>query len=318
VTFANAAAARFTVESATSITATTAAHAAGVVDVTVTTPGGSARAGSAFAYLNPPGAVASQPPKPTITAVSPTFGDTSGGTSVTVIGTNFTGVNSVTFGGTLATAYSINSDSSITATTPSHAAGTVDVAATTPQGTTVAKWAFTYRPGATSRRLCGSETEFSELNAQVQRNPDDVGALYNRALLCAKNNDFKAAIDDFDEVLRRSPKDADVLNNSCWARAMIGDLDTALSQCDEALKLRPQYADAFDSRGLVKLKLARYAAAIDDYNSALKLNPKQASSLYGRGIAKLRSGSTAGNSDIAAARALSPGIADEFAAYGIR
>jgi tetratricopeptide (TPR) repeat protein len=74
-----------------------------------------------------------------------------------------------------------------------------------------------------------------------------------------------------------------------------------------------------DSRGLVNLKLSLYTAAIDDYDAALKLNPKQASSLYGRGIAKLMSGSSAaGNSYIAAAKAINPGIADEFGGYGIR
>jgi uncharacterized caspase-like protein/Flp pilus assembly protein TadD len=318
VTFANSAAARFTVESATSITATTAAHAAGVVDVAVMTPGGTARAGAVFAYVEAP-SPASPQARPTITAVSPTFGNTTGGTRVTITGANFTGVSSVTFGGTAASTYTVNSGSSITATAPAHAAGTVDVAATSAQGTTVAKWAFTYSPPATAGRLCGGESELSELNAQLQRNPDDVDALYKRALLCAKNNDFKAAIDDFEGVLRRNPQNADALNNSCWARAITGDLDTALKHCDEALKIRPQYVDAFDSRGLVKLKLSRYAAAIDDYNSALKLNPKQASSLYGRGIAKLRSGSAAaGNSDIEAAKALNPSVADDFAGYGIR
>ena len=69
-----------------------------------------------------------------------------------------------------------------------------------------------------------------------------------------------------------------------------------------------------DSRGLVKLKLS---LAIDDYDAALKLNPKQASSLYGRGIAKLRSGSSAaGNSDIAAAKAINPASPTSLAAMG--
>jgi Flp pilus assembly protein TadD len=318
VTFANVAAATVSVQSATSIIATAPSHAPGVVDVVVTTPGGTARAGAAFAYVEPP-APSPQQPRPSISAISPAFGDTTGGTSVTITGTNFSGVSSVTFGGTVASTYTVNSGSSITATAPAHAAGTVDVAAVTSQGTTIAKSAFTYSPPAAPRRLCGSESELSEVNAQLQRNPDDVGALYRRGLLCAKNNDLKSAINDFDEVLRRTPRDAEALNNSCWVRAVSGDLDTALKHCDEALKIRPQYVDAFDSRGLVKLKQSQYAAAIDDYNSALKLNPKQASSLYGRGIAKLRSGSSSsGNNDIAAAKALSPGIADEFSGYGVR
>jgi Caspase domain/IPT/TIG domain/Tetratricopeptide repeat len=318
VTFAGVPAERFTVDNATSITAVTAAHAAGAVDVVVATPGGAATAGAVFTYVEPPSPLPLQA-KPTIAGVAPASGDTAGGTRVTITGTNFAGVSSVTFGGAVASAYSVNSSTSITATTPAHAAGTVDVAANTSRGTTVAKSVFTYAPAAPPRRLCGNSPELSELNTRLQQNPDDVGALYKRGQLCAKNNDLMAAINDFDKVLLRNPKDADALNNSCWVRALTGDLDTALKQCDESLQIRPDNVDALDSRGLVKLKLSLYTAAINDYDAALKLNPKQASSLYGRGIAKLRSGSSsAGNSDIAAAKTISPGIADEFGGYGIR
>jgi hypothetical protein len=318
VAFANVPAASFTVESASSISATTAAHAAGAVDVAVTTPGGTAITGAAFSYIEPASPTPPQP-RPTISSIAPTFGDTAGGTSVTITGTNLAAVSSVTFGGAVAPSYRVNSATSITATTPAHGAGSVDVAATNAQGTSVAKSAFTYAVPSPPRRACGTDAELADINARLQRNPDDANAFYKRGLLCAKNNDLRAAISDFDEVLRRDPKDADALNNSCWVRAITGELDTALRQCDEALRIRPQYVDAFDSRGLVKLKLSLYASAIDDYDAALRLNPKQASSLYGRGIAKLRSGSgSAGNSDIAAAKVINPAIADEFASYGIR
>ena len=41
-------------------------------------------------------------------------------------------------------------------------------------------------------------------------------------------------------------------------------------------------------------------------------------SLYGRGIARVKSGEVeAGNADIAAAKAVSPGIAEEFAGNGV-
>jgi hypothetical protein len=60
-------------------------------------------------------------------------------------------------------------------------------------------------------------------------------------------------------------------------------------------------------------------SAIADYDAALKIKPNQASSLYGRGIGKLRIGKAAeGKADIAAAKAINSGIADEFASYGIR
>ena len=85
-------------------------------------------------------------PAPTITAngVSPNTGSTSGGTSVTITGSGFTGVTTgVTFGGTAAS-FTVNNTSQITATTPAHAAGTVDVVVITGAGTATASAAFTY------------------------------------------------------------------------------------------------------------------------------------------------------------------------------
>ena len=72
---------------------------------------------------------------PTVTQVSPNSGSTSGGTSVTIAGTNFTGATAVTFGSTNATNFAVNSPTQITATSPAEAAGTVDVMVTTPGGT---------------------------------------------------------------------------------------------------------------------------------------------------------------------------------------
>jgi len=83
---------------------------------------------------------------PTVTAVSPTSGPTSGGTSVAITGTNFTGVSAVTFGGTAASGFTYNSATSITATAPAGTAGTVDVRVTTGGGTSAITAAdqFTY------------------------------------------------------------------------------------------------------------------------------------------------------------------------------
>ncbi|MDN4633256.1 putative Ig domain-containing protein, partial [Sphingomonas sp. PsM26] len=68
VSFGSTAATGFTVDSATQITATAPAASAGVVDVTVTTPGGTSatNASTQFTYAQPPAA-------PTITATPPTL-----------------------------------------------------------------------------------------------------------------------------------------------------------------------------------------------------------------------------------------------------
>ena len=135
VTVGGAAATSVVVVSATSITAVTPAGAAGAQSVAVTTEGGTATKANAFTYV----VLA-----PTIASVSPTSGAISGGTAITITGTNLTGASSVTVGGVAATSLVVVSATSVTAVTPSGTAGAKAVAVTTAGGTATKANAFTY------------------------------------------------------------------------------------------------------------------------------------------------------------------------------
>ena len=69
-------------------------------------------------------------PAPTVTSVSPNSGTTTGGTAVTITGTNFAAGATVTFGTTAATNVAVVSGTTITATTPAGSAGAVTVTVT--------------------------------------------------------------------------------------------------------------------------------------------------------------------------------------------
>ena len=71
-------------------------------------------------------------PAMTVAGVTPASGTTAGGTAVTISGTNFVSGATVTFGGTAATNVAFVSATSLTATTPAHAAGAVHVVVTNP------------------------------------------------------------------------------------------------------------------------------------------------------------------------------------------
>jgi hypothetical protein len=71
---------------------------------------------------------------PIVTDVNPNGGLTTGGTEVVITGTEFDGATAVTFGGTAASTFTVDSDTQITATAPAHAAATVQVQVTTAAG----------------------------------------------------------------------------------------------------------------------------------------------------------------------------------------
>src|SRR5438128_3899256 len=84
----------FTTIRSSTLTVTTPAHAAGAVDVVVTTSGGTATSTGGYTYLA----------APTSTSISPASAPVAGGqSSVVITGTNLSGATSVTFGGTAAT-----------------------------------------------------------------------------------------------------------------------------------------------------------------------------------------------------------------------
>jgi hypothetical protein len=86
------------------------------------------------------------PPVLSLISISPTAGRTTGGTAVTIKGTGFQSGATVTFGGNAATKVTIVSTTSITASTPPHATGTVNVTVTNPNGQSATLLnAFTYR-----------------------------------------------------------------------------------------------------------------------------------------------------------------------------
>jgi hypothetical protein len=73
---------------------------------------------------------------PTVTGISPASGSAAGGTSVTITGTGFTNATVVSFGGAVASSFTANSDTQITAVSPA-GAGTVDVTVGTTSGNSV-------------------------------------------------------------------------------------------------------------------------------------------------------------------------------------
>ncbi len=139
--------AEFTAVSATQITATAPFQVAGTVDVVVMTFSGVSATSLADQYTHLTVA-------PTVTGVSPNGGLTSGGDTITITGTGFTGAIYVSFGTVTTYGVTVNSDTSITLFSPIGAAGTVDVTVTTPSGTSATGAAdeFAYSAASGARR----------------------------------------------------------------------------------------------------------------------------------------------------------------------
>jgi hypothetical protein len=107
---------------------------------------------------------------PTVTSVSPASGPAAGGTGVTITGTNLENASAVKFGAAAAGSFTVESPTTITASSPA-GTGTVDVIVTTPGGTSTTGAAdhFTYiQPPSATTEPAGAITQTGALlNAHV-------------------------------------------------------------------------------------------------------------------------------------------------------
>ncbi len=164
----------FTVDTDSQITVTgVLAHAAGGVPVDVVTGSGTSNSVTYF-YVTP---------APTLTSLTPSTGFTTGGNSVVLGGTNFTGATDVNFGATDITqpctspCFTVDTDSQITVTgVLAHAAGGVPVDVVTGGGTTSSITYFYVTPAPTLTSVTPSTGSTAGGNSVVLGGTNFTGA----------------------------------------------------------------------------------------------------------------------------------------------
>jgi len=122
----------------TSIQCVTAAHASGPVDITLTNPDGqNDTINLGFIYLDPP----------TVASSAPASGFLSGGTAITVTGTNFYPGASVLIGANACTSVTVHNSTTLGCTTPAGVTGLNSITVTNPDGQAATTGSlFTYVP----------------------------------------------------------------------------------------------------------------------------------------------------------------------------
>jgi hypothetical protein len=119
------------------------------------------------------------PVAPAISSVAPASASASGGTRVTLTGTNFVNGAAVSLGGVVAANVVVASSTSISATVPAHAAGVVDVVVKNPNGQTATK---------TNGFIYLSDQAVTDLQSSLTTVRGLIGSYFNNANLSGTPN----------------------------------------------------------------------------------------------------------------------------------
>jgi Flp pilus assembly protein TadD len=109
------------------------------------------------------------------------------------------------------------------------------------------------------------------INAHVNANPNDVQALFMRAVMLAEQGKKDDAIKAFNDITQRFPGLPEPYNNLAVLYADQGQYDKAKQALENAIKTHPSYATAHENLGDIYAKLASEA-----YGKALQLDTSNA------------------------------------------
>jgi PASTA domain-containing protein/IPT/TIG domain-containing protein len=133
-------------------------------------------------------------PPPSIGGIAPVAGSIAGGDSISIVGTDFTDVSAVSFGGVPAQSYSVEAEDRLIAIAPAAAALiSVPITVTTPAGTATSAQTFTYQ-GCTVPRLRGQKLKAAK--RRIRAADCRVGTIKKRGTATAKTG----------KVVRQAPK----------------------------------------------------------------------------------------------------------------
>jgi 1-deoxy-D-xylulose-5-phosphate reductoisomerase len=122
-------------------------------------------------------------------------------------------------------------------------------------------------------------------NQKTDPNIPDLKALHNLGVDKAQKEDFKGAIEAFNQVLRFNPESLEAYINRGVVRLMMGDTEGAITDYTQAIRIDLNQAKAYYNRGTARRKLQDEQGAISDFNQAIQLDPSYASAYHNRGLA---------------------------------
>jgi tetratricopeptide (TPR) repeat protein len=139
-------------------------------------------------------------------------------------------------------------------------------------------------------------------------------AFDNRGVAYKLKGQYDRALQDYEQAIRLNPSNANAYNNRGIIYRIKGEYGRAIADYDEAIWLKNgDFPAAYYNRALAYADKGEYEQSLSDFDVVMWFDPRNALALYARGLTLLKKGDTeAGKSEISAAKAIDPHIAEQF------
>ncbi|MEW4455360.1 tetratricopeptide repeat protein [Bremerella sp. JC817] len=122
-----------------------------------------------------------------------------------------------------------------------------------------------------------------QLTAGIEFDPEDTTLIHNRGYLHVLNQNYQAAIQDFDTAIKQQPM-ATTFFLRGWSKRHLGQLEEAIADYGQAIERDPRLAAAYRDRAFLFKLQRKPELALADYTMAVQINPQDAASYYDRGL----------------------------------
>lgn len=109
-------------------------------------------------------------------------------------------------------------------------------------------------------------------------------ACYKRGMNRCRQEEYDAAIKDFDQAIEINSNWAEAFYNRGLAYGKLAEHQKAIEDYTRALEINYDWADVYNNRGNAYYKLGDYEKAIADYDATIKINPELTAAIRNREI----------------------------------
>jgi tetratricopeptide (TPR) repeat protein len=115
-----------------------------------------------------------------------------------------------------------------------------------------------------------------DFNRVIELNPGLAVAYRNRAELLAALGRMEEAVNDYNQALESLPNDVQIYRDRAYAYQQLGELSKSAADITRALEIAPDDPDALTQRGNLAAEQGNYDQAVTDLQQALAKDPNWA------------------------------------------